>query len=253
MDNLELGDQSEDFMICYDDISDKSTDTWKTGLELHEDNQTTLSSSSSRFDNQYQVIAIVGDKSEEFDDNNNPVLNLANITRGANHLAEGDTADSLANRAKIQLLAEEWNTIKAVIKHGSAIPIDASQNVLLGYHYVLRKQSRQLEKERSKIWKRRDSTIAAIAASAAFRVEHINTSYTNSKRHHRHGSRVENLEHSERQNLSRNLDSSFLSVNEQGNIIPKTLEAALVAAQTNLYTTRPSPGDPREHMHREAL
>jgi hypothetical protein len=42
MDNLDLGDQSEDFMICYDNTSDKSTDTWKTGLELHEDSQTTL-------------------------------------------------------------------------------------------------------------------------------------------------------------------------------------------------------------------
>jgi hypothetical protein len=103
MENLNLRDQSEDFMICCDDITDKSIDTWKTGLELHEDNQTTLSSCSNKFDNQYQVLAIVGDNSEEFDDNNNPVLNLANITRGANHLAEGDTADSLANRAKIQL------------------------------------------------------------------------------------------------------------------------------------------------------
>jgi hypothetical protein len=34
MDNLNLGDQSEDFMICYDDTSDKSTDTWRTRLEL---------------------------------------------------------------------------------------------------------------------------------------------------------------------------------------------------------------------------
>jgi hypothetical protein len=34
MGNLDLGEQSEDFMICYDDISDKSTNTWKTGLEL---------------------------------------------------------------------------------------------------------------------------------------------------------------------------------------------------------------------------
>jgi hypothetical protein len=101
MENLDLGYQSEDFMICYDDISEKSTDTWKTGLELHEDNHTTFSSCSSKFDNQYQVLAIVGDNSEEFDNNNNPVLNPANITRGANHLAEGDTADSLANRAKI--------------------------------------------------------------------------------------------------------------------------------------------------------
>jgi hypothetical protein len=88
-------------MICCDDISEKSTDTWKTRLELHEDNQTTLSSSSSKFDNQYQVLAIIGDNSKEFNDNNNPVLNPTNITRGANHVAEGNTADSLANRAKI--------------------------------------------------------------------------------------------------------------------------------------------------------
>jgi hypothetical protein len=32
MDNLDLEDQSEDFMICCDYTSDKSTDTWKTGL-----------------------------------------------------------------------------------------------------------------------------------------------------------------------------------------------------------------------------
>jgi hypothetical protein len=237
MDNLNLGDQSEDFMICCDDTSYKSTDTWKIGLELHEDNQTTLSSCSSKFDNQHQVLAIVGDNLEELDDNNNLVLNPTNITRGANHLVKGDTADSLANRAKIRLSAEEWNTIKAAIEHGSAIPTDPSQNVLLGYHYALRKQSRQLEKERSEIWKRRDS---AIAASTAFHAERSNASYTNSKRHHRHRSRVENLEHSDRQNLSRNLDSSFLSVNEQGNIIPKTPEVALVAdwQHKHIYTPR---------------
>jgi hypothetical protein len=45
----------------------------------------------------------------------------------------------------------------------------------------------------------------------------------------------------------------FPIINEQGNIIPKTPEAALVAAQKYLYTTRPSQGDLREHMHRAAL
>jgi hypothetical protein len=35
--------------------------------------------------------------------------------------------------------------------------------------------------------------------------------------------------------------------------MPKTPEAALVAAQTYLYTSQPNPGDPREHMHRAAL
>jgi hypothetical protein len=42
----------------------------------------------------------VGDNSEEFDKNNNPVLNPANINRGANHLVEGQTAESLIAREK---------------------------------------------------------------------------------------------------------------------------------------------------------
>jgi hypothetical protein len=60
MENLDLGDQLEDLMICHDDASDKSTDTWKTGLELHEDDKTIFSSFNSKFDNRYQVLAIVG-------------------------------------------------------------------------------------------------------------------------------------------------------------------------------------------------
>jgi hypothetical protein len=31
---LDVGVQLNDLMICLDDISDKSTDIWKTGLEL---------------------------------------------------------------------------------------------------------------------------------------------------------------------------------------------------------------------------
>jgi hypothetical protein len=137
MKNFNLGEQSGDFMICCSNISDKSTDTWKTGLELHEDDQTIFSSFSNKFDNQYQILAIIGDNSEEFDDNNNPVLNPTNVTRGANHLAEGDTAESLTTRAKIWLSADEWNTIKAAIKHGTTILVDASKEVLQGYHYAL--------------------------------------------------------------------------------------------------------------------
>jgi hypothetical protein len=101
MENLDLGDQLEDLMICYDDTSGKSIDTWRTGLELHEDDETIFSSFNNNFDNRYQVLAIVGDNSEEFNDNNNPVLNPANINIGANHLAESDTAESLASREKV--------------------------------------------------------------------------------------------------------------------------------------------------------
>jgi hypothetical protein len=74
------------------------------------------------------------------------------------------------------------------------IPVDASKNMLLGYHYALRQQAKQLAKEKVKIQKRKDS---AIAASAAFHKARSDASYTNNKRHRRHGSRMENLKYSE--------------------------------------------------------
>jgi hypothetical protein len=101
MENLDLREPAGDFMVYDNKTSEKSTDTWKTGLELHDDDQTIFSSFSSKINHQHQVFAIIGDNSEEFDDNNNPVLNPANVTRGANHLAEGDIVDSLATRAKV--------------------------------------------------------------------------------------------------------------------------------------------------------
>jgi hypothetical protein len=248
MENFDLEVQLEDLTICHDDTSDQSTDTWKTGLELSEYDNSIFSSHNSKLDNRYQILAITGDNSEELDDNN-PVLNPANINRGANHLAEGETADSPATRVKVRLSEDEWRTINRAVEHGTPIPTNSSQNMLLGYHYALRQQAKQLAKEMIEIQKRKDS---AIVASDAARRARSDASYTN-RRHHRHGSRYENLEYSERQSISKNLDSSFLSVDKQGNIIPKTPEAALVAAQAYLHTTRPNPGDPREHMHRAAL
>jgi hypothetical protein len=82
MGNFDLEVQLKDLMISCDDTSDKLTDTWKTGLELHEDENSIFSSFDSKFDNRYQVLAITEDNSEEFDENNNPVLNAANINRG---------------------------------------------------------------------------------------------------------------------------------------------------------------------------
>jgi hypothetical protein len=161
MENFDLEVQLKDLMICHDDTSDKSIDTWKIGLELHEDDNLIFSSFNSKLDNRYQVLAIIGDNSVELNENNNPVLNPTKVNRGANHLAEGETADSLASREKVRLSVNEWRIIKTAVEHGTPIPTEASKNMLLGYHYALRQQSKQLAKERIEIQKRRDSAIAA--------------------------------------------------------------------------------------------
>jgi hypothetical protein len=50
------------------------------------------------------------------------VLNPANINRGANRLAEGETADSLTTREKVRLSVDEWRIIKTAVEHGTPIP-----------------------------------------------------------------------------------------------------------------------------------
>jgi hypothetical protein len=101
------------------------------------------------------------------------VLIPGNINRGANHLAEGETADSLTTREKVRLSVDEWRIIKTALEHGTPIPTSSSKNMLLGYHYALRQQAKQLAKERIEIQKRKDS---AIAASDAARRAHSDAS-----------------------------------------------------------------------------
>jgi hypothetical protein len=196
MENFDLEVQVEDLMICHDDTLDKSTDNWKTGLELHEDDSSIFSSFNSKFDNRYQVLTIIGDNSEELDENNNPVLNPANVNRWANYLVEGETTDSLATREKVRLSVDEWRIIRTAVEHDTPIPTNASKNMLLGYHYALRQQSKQLAKEKIEIQKSRDS---AIAASEAYHKAHSDASYTNSKRHISKGGALSKIQQSKSQ------------------------------------------------------
>jgi hypothetical protein len=151
MENLDLEAQLKNLMIYHDDISDQSTDTWKTGLELSKDDNSIFSSYNGRLDNRCQILAITEDNLEELDNNNNLVLNPANINRGANHLAEGETVDSLTTRVKVRLSEDEWKTINTAVEHGTPIPANSCQNMLLGYHYALRQQAKLIAKERIEI------------------------------------------------------------------------------------------------------
>jgi hypothetical protein len=140
----------EDFMIYYGNISNDSEDTWKSGLELYDDEKTIFSLGSNRDTHwQHQVYAIIDDTSDEFDSNNNPIINPANVRRGANHMEEGDTAESITSRRKVQLTVEEWDAIKVAVNNSAAIPVDARPEVLLGYLYA-HMQLQQLEKRKVK-------------------------------------------------------------------------------------------------------
>jgi hypothetical protein len=139
----------EDYIACYGNVFGSSEDTWRSGLELYDDEQTIFSSGSSHgVNNQYEVYAIIDDTSEELDDNNNPIINPENVRKGANHMAEGETTETMVARVKIQLIAAEWDTIRIAVNNGVAIPVDARRELLLGYHYALHRQAQQMMQEK---------------------------------------------------------------------------------------------------------
>jgi hypothetical protein len=45
--------------------------------------------------NGHQVYVIINDTSEEFDNDNNPVINPQKLERGANHGAKGETESAI--------------------------------------------------------------------------------------------------------------------------------------------------------------
>jgi hypothetical protein len=87
-----MSNYSEEDFIAYGNVSGNSEDTWKSGLELYGDEQTIFSSGSSHgTNNRHQVCVIINDTPEEFDTENNLVINSQDLELGANHRAEGET------------------------------------------------------------------------------------------------------------------------------------------------------------------
>jgi hypothetical protein len=140
--------------------------------------------------------------------------------------------------------------IKAVVNHGVAIPTNSMREVLMGYQYAPHQQRKRLLREKSEIRKRLES---ANTASKILKAEHNNASHIGGWRHRTPEHNIGDAKHGRRGNHLQNLYSSFLLINERGNIIPKTSEAALVAAQAYLLTTQPALGDPQESMHQAAI
>src|SRR3954463_1559089 len=78
-------------------------------------------------------------------------------------------------------------------------------------------------------------------------------SSTNINHGNKHHSRVENMDPKERRDVTRTLHTSFMDMDAGGNIIPKTPQAAILAATAYLAAHPPPEGDPKRAMHRSAL
>jgi hypothetical protein len=114
-------------------------------MELHDDEQTIFcSSTNNNTSNRHQVYVIINNTSEEFDGDNNPIINPQNLQQGANHMVEGEIKATAVARVKVHLTAPEWETIKATVNHGVVILPNSTREVLMGYQYALHQQRKHL-------------------------------------------------------------------------------------------------------------
>jgi hypothetical protein len=141
-----------DFTARYGDVSYSSEDEWMLGLELYDDEPTIFSSDANhKISNQHQVYTILEETLEEFDKDNNPLINPLNIRKGAKYIAEGETEATVVVRVKVRLTTAKWETIKAAVNHGAVIPPESTREVLMGYQYALHRQGKRLLQEISEI------------------------------------------------------------------------------------------------------
>jgi hypothetical protein len=95
-----------------------------------------------KFNNRYQVLAITEDNSEELDENNNPVLDLANINRGQTTWQKEKLQTPWQTRKKFDYQSmnggqskELWSTTRQyqiilakICFWGTTMPYDSSQS-----------------------------------------------------------------------------------------------------------------------------
>jgi hypothetical protein len=157
-------------------------------------------------------------------------------------------SNSKKEKEKIHVSTREWRIIMSAINHGTEVPADSRREVLMGYQYALHQHRMKLRKEKDMFMRSRDNNSTS---SGGYWDEYSDASESSIERHR-------DPKHSRRTTAWTREESHTKSISahpsdEEEDFMQETPEAALVAAQAYLLTTQPKPGDPREHMHQDAI
>jgi hypothetical protein len=149
-------------------------------------------------------------------------------------------------KEKVHVSAGEWRMIKSAVNHGTEVPEGSRREVLMGYQYALYQHKKKLREERDMVFQDNNS----ISREEYWEDYSEDSEYSREK----HGDPKHNREATARdreEGYSRSPTPQ--PEEEEDDLIQKTPEAALAAAQAYLLATRPEHGDPREDMHRAAI
>jgi hypothetical protein len=125
-------------------------------------------------------------------------------------------------------------------------PERSRREVLMGYQYALHQHKKKLREERDMFFQDNNSML-----KGEYWDDYSEDSEYSRERHgdpkHNRGAAAQSRE----ERYSRSITPQPEEAEED--FMQETLEAALIAAQAYLLTTRPEPRDPREDMHQAAI
>jgi hypothetical protein len=127
--------------------------------------------------------------------------------------------------------------IKSAINHGTEVPEGSRREVLMGYYYALYQHRKKLREERDTVFQDNNS----VSREEYWDDYRVDSEYSREGRgdpKHNRGATACSRE----ERYSRSLTPQLQE--ERDDFIQETPEAALIAAQEYLLTTRPEPGDP---------
>src|SRR3954467_9348998 len=100
--------------------------------------------------------------------------------------------------------------------------------------------------------KRKQAASESSTRRAALSAMGIGSS-SNGNQGNKHRSWMENMDPKERREVTRTLHASFMEMDADDNVIPKTPQAAIMVATAYLASHPPLEGDPKIAMHKSAL
>jgi hypothetical protein len=134
------------------------------------------------------------------------------------------------------------------VNHGIEVPKGSRREVLMGYQYALHQHKKKLREERDMFVRSRNKN--SMSREEYWDDYSNDSEYSRERRRdpkHNRGTTAQSRE----ERYSRSMTPQ--PEEEEEDFVQETPEAALIAAQAYLLTTRPELGEPREDMHQAAI
>src|SRR4051812_39034851 len=122
------------------------------------------------------------------------------------------------------------------------MPVGASRDLLIAYHLLLIEEHKNQVKMQEVLDKRKQAALESSARQGALSAVGGSSSHGNNA--NKNQSRIENMDPATCREVTQTLNTSFMEMDANGNVIPKTPQVAIMAATTYLASHPPLVGDP---------